>query len=453
MYDTIIIGAGPSGLFCGHELAKKKNAKTLIVDMGKTFQRKTCNILKNDKCLECKPCNILCGIGGSSFSNPSKLSRYPAGSKLVNILGSEEQCEEIYDYTTSIFERYGLHFPFIEDTPEIFEEIINKKGMRFKYFESVLFSSNQLAIFIKNLLTYLENKIYIQTNFKVEDIEALDSNLYRIIGVCNNKHIEYLTKRIVLATGEAGAFWLNKLQSKMKIKAMNSSIDIGVRVEFPSQVFEQAYKCHKDVKLIFEAEDKSEIRTYCGILNGKTVVCNWGDSKVIDGLSNMSPDNKTGAITIFNRINIDEEPNMIIYALSILKHISKLYGPIPICQKMKDFMEEEQSYNFPFFEKTLHYYAEGKIQNLLPPQIVANLRYGLNKINQVIPGITDSKNILYFPAIDKVWSQSYLNNNMETSLENVFIIGDATGIVRGVMQSAVTGIICGRNIFDQNTGD
>ncbi|MBR9707466.1 MAG: FAD-dependent oxidoreductase, partial [Candidatus Diapherotrites archaeon] len=33
-YDTIIIGAGPAGLFAAYELANKSNKKILVIDKG-----------------------------------------------------------------------------------------------------------------------------------------------------------------------------------------------------------------------------------------------------------------------------------------------------------------------------------------------------------------------------------------------------------------------------------
>ena len=55
MYDVIIVGAGPAGLFSAYELVKKnKNLKILLIDKGKFAKNRCCPIAKNKKeCINC----------------------------------------------------------------------------------------------------------------------------------------------------------------------------------------------------------------------------------------------------------------------------------------------------------------------------------------------------------------------------------------------------------------
>ena len=42
-YDVIIIGAGPSGIFCAYELIHaKKNLKILIIEKGRRIEKREC---------------------------------------------------------------------------------------------------------------------------------------------------------------------------------------------------------------------------------------------------------------------------------------------------------------------------------------------------------------------------------------------------------------------------
>lgn len=41
-YDVIIIGAGPSGIFCAYELIRQKpDMKILVVEKGRSIEKKT----------------------------------------------------------------------------------------------------------------------------------------------------------------------------------------------------------------------------------------------------------------------------------------------------------------------------------------------------------------------------------------------------------------------------
>lgn len=42
-YDVIIIGAGPSGIFCAYELIDKKpDLKILMIEKGRPIEKRTC---------------------------------------------------------------------------------------------------------------------------------------------------------------------------------------------------------------------------------------------------------------------------------------------------------------------------------------------------------------------------------------------------------------------------
>ena len=75
MYDVIIIGAGPAGLFAAYELiTKNKNLKVLLLDKGKKAENRFCPMTKTGKCVNCNPCNILSGYGGAGTFSDGKLN-------------------------------------------------------------------------------------------------------------------------------------------------------------------------------------------------------------------------------------------------------------------------------------------------------------------------------------------------------------------------------------------
>lgn len=59
LYDVIIIGAGPSGIFCAYELIRQKpELKILMVEKGRPIEKRVCPKRTTKVCVGCKPCSI-----------------------------------------------------------------------------------------------------------------------------------------------------------------------------------------------------------------------------------------------------------------------------------------------------------------------------------------------------------------------------------------------------------
>ena len=83
-YDVIIIGAGPSGIFCAYELMRQKSdMKVLMIEKGRSIEKRQCPKRTTKVCVGCKPCSITTGFAGAGAFSDGKLSLSPdvGGSK------------------------------------------------------------------------------------------------------------------------------------------------------------------------------------------------------------------------------------------------------------------------------------------------------------------------------------------------------------------------------------
>ena len=110
MYDVVIIGAGPAGLFAAYELSKNSNLKILLVDQGKFAKNRVCPMNKNNiPCANCKPCNILSGYGGAGTFSDGKLNFTPkiGKSDLMKYM-DENEANNLIDETEEVFNHFGM---------------------------------------------------------------------------------------------------------------------------------------------------------------------------------------------------------------------------------------------------------------------------------------------------------------------------------------------------------
>ena len=108
-YDIIIVGAGPSGIFCAYKLIEKMpSAKILMIEKGNSIERRICPKRTVGKCVNCNPCNITTGFSGAGAFSDGKLTLASSetGGNLSELI-SEEEVRRLVDEMDSIYLKFG----------------------------------------------------------------------------------------------------------------------------------------------------------------------------------------------------------------------------------------------------------------------------------------------------------------------------------------------------------
>jgi uncharacterized FAD-dependent dehydrogenase len=111
MYDVIIVGAGPAGLFAAYELiTKNKNLKVAILDRGNAVKTRVCPMNKlGIPCQNCNPCNILSGYGGAGTFSDGKLNYiHKLGKSDLTKYMPESSAIKLIDETEEIFNKFKM---------------------------------------------------------------------------------------------------------------------------------------------------------------------------------------------------------------------------------------------------------------------------------------------------------------------------------------------------------
>ena len=107
-FDVIIIGAGPSGIFCAYELIKERpSLNILMVEKGRPIEKRVCPKRTTKVCVGCRPCSITTGCAGAGAFSDGKLSLSPdVGGNLPDILGYDKALELIHE-SDDIYLKFG----------------------------------------------------------------------------------------------------------------------------------------------------------------------------------------------------------------------------------------------------------------------------------------------------------------------------------------------------------
>ena len=109
-YDVVVIGAGPAGIFTALEIASTKpELSVLIVDKGRSIEKRKCPARDNGKCVKCNPCGITFGWSGAGAFSDGKLSLSPeVGGRLLEYF-SEDESKKLIKYCDDIYMKFGAN--------------------------------------------------------------------------------------------------------------------------------------------------------------------------------------------------------------------------------------------------------------------------------------------------------------------------------------------------------
>ena len=461
MYDVIIIGAGPAGLFSAYELAKNnKNLKILLLDKGKFAKNRFCPIAENKKpCVNCKPCQILSGYGGAGTFSDGKLNFIPklGKSDLFKYM-SESEAYQLIDDTEEIFNEFGMDaevFPSNMEEAKKLEKEIAKTGARLLIIKNKHIGSDHLPTCIEKLTNFLEeNNVETLELCDVIDIKTIDKNNHEVICKHKGKDVTFNSKYIIVAPGRTGAKWVGELADKYNIPYMSQSIEIGVRIEFRKEIMEDISKILYEPTIFIKTDTYGdEIRTFCANPGGYVAKESYEGYICVNGYSLKDKKSNNSNFAFISKINLTSPvTDTRLYGESIARIANVLGAGKPIIQTLKDLRNGRRS-NWDrikkgFVEPTMKDCVAGDLALVLPHRIIINILEGLEKLDKIMPGINNGETLLYGPEIKFFSNEITTNNKFKLENDNIYFVGDGAGKAGNIVAAAATGLVAARDILE-----
>jgi uncharacterized FAD-dependent dehydrogenase len=462
VYDIVIVGAGPAGLFAAYEVANLKNSengkelKVLLVDKGLRPLKRTCPLLTpKEKCTFCDPCNITYGIGGAGTYSSGIINLRPdIGGELHEILRSWDKAQELVDYVDEVLVKFGAPKDrFFEPNMEKVKDIQRKAakvGAEFIPIRQRHIGTDKTPLVIENILNYIE-----KSGVKVEELtnvlEIQKKGDHFLLKTNRKEEIE--TKTLLVAPGRAGAKWFLEQARNLGVDMVPGPLDIGVRVEVESFVMEELTSAVWDPKVVlYTKKYDDKVRTFCVNPRGYIMKEVYDDGTIgVNGQTFADRKSNNTNFAFLTTIKLsDPLEDTIEYGKSIARLMTRLGGEKPIIQRLIDFEKGRRStwerINRSTVRPTLRDVTPGDISMGLPYRVVSNLIEGLERLDNIAPGLYSSNTLLYAPEIKYYSMKAVVDSNMETVVDNLFVAGDGVGLSRGINIAAATGILAARGI-------
>lgn len=453
VYDVIIVGAGPAGMFAADELAGRLD--TLIIDQGRDIDKRECKMKRRGICTHCDPCDIMCGVGGAGTYSDGTLNLRPdVGGDLAEQTGDPEYAWELVDHVDKVFVRYGapdqMYIPKGEDV-ELLKRRAAAVGARFIEITQRHMGSDNAPKVIGNFEKDLKDRgVEFLLSTKVEDLIIEDN---ACVGVVLKDGSEIRSRFTIIAPGRVGATWIDEVVKKHKIEAKYAPIDVGVRVEVPAIVMDPITKINRDPKFHIQTKTYDDfVRTFCTNEHGFVVKEEYEGFIATNGHSMRNQESENTNFAFLVRVTLTEPiENTVRYGRSIAKLATTIGGGKPVLQRMGDLRRGRRTTESRLMKNTvvntLKDVTPGDISMALPHRIVTDIREGLEVLNEIIPGVASDSTLLYAPEVKFYSMQVLVDRNMESSVKNLFAAGDGAGLSRDIVNAAATGVIAARGIL------
>ncbi len=449
----IIIGGGPAGLFAAHEIADD-GFDILVIEKGKETKERRCKIEIHGYCVHCPQCDIMCGIGGAgTFSDGTLNLRHDIGGDLSEFTATVDEAMELVEYVDKIFLAAGAPNKTIRAPAERVENLKRRAaavGARFLPIKQRHIGSDNAPRVIQNMQAKLLSRgVEFKVQNKVTDLIIEDG---RCVGVVTDDGT-YRARCVLAASGRAGTAWLNELVMRYDISARQAPIDVGMRVEVPAIIMDPITDINRDPKFHIRTEQYDDfVRTFCTNEHGFVVKESYDGFIGVNGHSLKSRRSENTNFAFLTQVELTEPlEDTTRYGTSIAKLATTIGGGKPIAQRMGDLRRGRRStwdrLKRNPLQVTLNEVTPGDISMALPHRIVMDMIEGLEKLNEIIPGVASDSSILYAPEIKFYAMRLDVNDRMETSIENLFAAGDGAGLSRDIVNAAATGVLAGRGIF------
>jgi len=267
---------------------------------------------------------------------------------------------------------------------------------------------------------------------------------------------DYQCDKCIISAGRSGSKWMEKVCSELNIPTKSNRVDIGVRVELPAEVFSHLTDELYESKIVYRtAKFEDLVRTFCMNPHGVVVNENTNGIVTVNGHSYEDPskhtENTNFALLVAKHFS---EPfrDSNGYGESIAK-LSNMLGGGVLVQRFGDLIRGRRSNATRiaegFVTPTLSA-TPGDLSLVMPKRILDGIIEMIYALDKIAPGTANDDTLLYGVEVKFYNMEVEIDENLETPLKGLYVIGDCSGVTHSLSHASASGVHVARAIARAN---
>ena len=445
-YDIAIIGGGIGGIMAAYRIAENAPEKSVVlVEKGHAIVKRVCPIVakKVQKCIKCESCAIMEGMAGAgAFSDGKYVISTEYGGWLTDFLAPSTVIDYI-EQADKILVSFGATTERFMPNNDL-KKLCLQNDLHMAQAQLKHLGTDANFDTMRKLIEEISSRVEIVTDTNVIDVNR---ESHEIFTEDRSGTASFKADEIIFAVGRAGSRFFSEWCAQNQIPLENNQVDVGVRVELPSMIWDDFSKKIYEPKIWYRSKKYGDVtRMFCFNERGQVVTENTDGVLTVNGHAYRDEAKKSqnSNFALLSTIRFTQPFNQPIeYARHVARLANLISGGSVLVQRLGDLENGRRTDEARLRQSTTRPTLDavaGDLSLCMPKRQLDSILETLHALDAIAPGTANHDTLLDGIECKYYSARPAADDCAISGCKGIYALGDGAGFTRSLSQAAANGL-------------